>query len=154
MAARLQHPNVLRVYGATTKRQQHHSYAIVLERMEGTLASVIFGRRPPDAGRRLQLSRDVVAGVQYLHSTSPAVIHRDIQPRNVLLDGQGVAKLADFGSAQWGVVGAGGTAGGYGPPESLSGGVGGGSELHPAVDIFAVGITLLELWTGRRAWLT
>jgi serine/threonine protein kinase len=42
----------------------------------------------------LQIGLDVAAGLAYLH---PAVLHRDLKPQNVLLDGQGRAKIADFG---------------------------------------------------------
>jgi serine/threonine protein kinase len=42
----------------------------------------------------LQIGLDIAAGLAYLH---PAIIHRDLKPQNVLLDGSGRAKLADFG---------------------------------------------------------
>ena len=42
----------------------------------------------------VQLAHDVAEGLAYLH---PAVVHRDLKPQNILLDGQGRAKIADFG---------------------------------------------------------
>jgi serine/threonine protein kinase len=47
----------------------------------------------------LQIGLDVAAGLAYLH---PAVLHRDLKPQNVLLDGQGRAKIADFGISRYG----------------------------------------------------
>jgi len=41
--------------------------------------------------------RDLIVGLSYMHENS--IVHRDIKPMNILMDGQGVAKLADFGSA-------------------------------------------------------
>lgn len=45
-------------------------------------------RRPP------QIAHDVAEGLAYLH---PSIIHRDLKPQNILLDGEGRAKIADFG---------------------------------------------------------
>ena len=87
----------------------------------------------------------------YMHSKD--VVHRDIKPANIILDAQGRPHLTDFGVAR--TLGAArhtatgmtiGTAA-YLSPEQVTGG-----ELTPAVDIYALGLTLLEAMTGRREY--
>ena len=45
-----------------------------------------------------KITRDLLVGLEYIHRKD--VVHRDIKPQNVLIDSQGVSKLADFGEAQ------------------------------------------------------
>ncbi|KAG8815449.1 hypothetical protein FRC18_001496 [Serendipita sp. 400] len=49
---------------------------------------------------RLQLLRQVAAGLQYLHQQDPPIIHGDLKPNNILIDDEGVARLCDFGLAR------------------------------------------------------
>jgi serine/threonine protein kinase len=84
------------------------------------------------------------------------IVHRDVTPRNVLIDDEGAVRLIDFGiaapvtrahdSTPTEIFGS----PGHMPPEQLN-----GAELSPATDVFAVGVLLIEAWTGyppfRRA---
>ena len=92
------------------------------------------------AGRVLT---DVCAALDHVHSC--AVIHGDVNPRNILISKDGVAKLCDFGVA---VTGRGGEVRGtwaYMAPEQVR-----GEAFDRRVDVFAVGVILWELCAGRR----
>ena len=54
---------------------------------------------PPVFPTKLRILLDVAEGLCYLHGQDPAVIHRDLTARNVLLDSQGLAKISDFGNS-------------------------------------------------------
>ena len=76
------------------------------------------------------------------------VVHRDVTPRNVMVDDEGQVKVIDFGISSpvataptgEGVFGS----PGHMPPEQME-----GKELTPAADVFAVAVLLMELWSGK-----
>lgn len=87
--------------------------------------------------------------MEYLHNNG--VIHRDIRPENILIDGKGYCKLADFGLARiWQPLNSSDTSGtpGYAAPEVLS------RQNHgTGVDYFAAGIIAHELMLGKKPYL-
>lgn len=113
----------------------------------GSLAKVLgqFGVFQVPTARHY--TRDVLRGLAYLHDHE--VLHRDIKPQNILLDQTGLCKLADFGTAALltnslptdprTIVGT----PSYMSPELLRG------EVGKPADIWALGVTLLQLVTGR-----
>ena len=102
------------------------------------------GRFPED--KATDIARQLCAGLAAAHEHG--VLHRDLKPANVMLDGAGKVRLMDFGLAAVGAVEdirAGTPA--YMAPEQLL-----GREVTVRSDIFALGLVLYELFTGRRAF--
>ena len=101
----LRHPNVLSVYGVLPRPR-----ALVMERGVCTLAQVLSGEEACSNGlpwrRRVDLARDVAAGVDFLHVHAPPIIHGDITCSNVLIAADGRAKLSDFGTSFVSALGA------------------------------------------------
>ncbi|KAK7320534.1 hypothetical protein VNO77_30089 [Canavalia gladiata] len=106
--------------------------------------------------QRVQISHDVADALNYLHNyTNPPHIHKNLKSGNVLLDGNFRAKVSNFGLAR--VVEDKGDGGfqltrhvvgtkGYMPPEYIENGL-----ITPKMDVFAFGVLILELLSGREA---
>ena len=142
MARQVSHPNVCRVYDVG--EYEGHTF-LSMEYVDGEdLASLIrrVGRFPQDRG--VELARQICAGLAAAHDRG--VIHRDLKPANIMLDGSGKIRITDFGLA--GLAGETLRSGtpAYMAPEQLSGG-----EVTARSDIYALGLVLFELFTGRRA---
>jgi serine/threonine protein kinase len=144
-AARLSHPNVAKVfdYGETEGRPY-----LVLEYLSGgTLEDRLDSKKPLGDQESERIAREVAAGLAHAHSHG--VVHRDLKPSNVLFDGEGRAKIADFGIAQalgeTTMTGIGtilGTAA-YISPEQAS-----GDTVGPASDVYSFGTILFRMLTG------
>jgi serine/threonine-protein kinase len=100
---------------------------------------------------RVQLALHIALGLEFLHDQRPPVLHRDLKSLNVLVDRDWNAKLADFGLAKAasqlentdpGVV--------KGKMAYLSPEAARGEDVDPRADIFAVGILMYEMLTGKR----
>ncbi|KAG8947634.1 hypothetical protein FRC04_010568 [Tulasnella sp. 424] len=87
----LQHPNIAPLLGFSLSGEV---CIISAWFTNGNIATHLEAN--PDADR-MKLIRQVAAGVAYLHGRSPAIVHGDLKPDNVLIDVDGVAKLIDFG---------------------------------------------------------
>ncbi|HKP71459.1 MAG TPA: protein kinase, partial [Pyrinomonadaceae bacterium] len=152
-----EHPNICPIYGF--EEVEGHSF-IVMQYVEGeTLADYIAARRP-DVAAAVSLGVQIVAAVAEAHSHG--MIHRDIKPQNVMVDGGGQVKVLDFGLAKivqrkHGVAPLGedssrisqaglviGTVA-YMSPEQLR-----AERLDFRSDIFSLGTVLYELLTGQK----
>ena len=142
MARQVSHPNVCRVYDID--EVEGHTF-LSMEYVDGEdLASLLrrIGRFPEERG--LEIARQICAGLAAAHERG--VVHRDFKPANVMLDGTGRVRITDFGLA--GAAGESLRAGtpAYMAPEQLS-----GAEVTVRSDIYALGLVLYEIFTGRRA---
>ncbi|MEP6915404.1 MAG: serine/threonine-protein kinase, partial [Acidobacteriota bacterium] len=143
-ARQVSHSNVCRVYDIG---EADGLLYLSMEYVDGEdLATSLrrIGRFPED--KAADIARQLCAGLAAAHQRG--VIHRDLKPANVMLDGAGRVRVMDFGLAAIGQVEdirAGTPA--YMAPEQLL-----GREVTARSDIFALGLVLYELFTGRRAF--
>ena len=143
-ARQVSHPNVCRVYDIGEIDGQ---LFITMEYVDGEdLAGLLrrIGRLPEDKG--LEIARQICAGLAAAHERG--VLHRDLKPANIMLDGAGKVRIMDFSLAAVGEVTdvrAGTPA--YMAPEQL-----GGQEVTVRSDVYALGLVLYEIFTGRRAY--
>ena len=155
-AAALNHPNVCTVFGID---DSEGLVVIVMEYLTGQPLSKVItdGRLAPSEA--MGLARQIAAGMTAAHAAG--VVHGDLKPANIFLTGDGVVKILDFGVATRLRVASSddGTASlcvddcrfipgtpAYMSPERADGGA-----ATPASDVFAFGLILYELLTGRRA---
>lgn len=158
LARKVTHPNVSRIFDlfrhSVTDQQGTHTVAfITMELLPGETLSRRLAREgamTPDVARPLVVQ--MTAGLEAAHAAG--VIHRDFKPGNVIVVGEGAsarAVVTDFGLASalqtGGAQDSGlmvrGTAA-YMAPEQVEGG-----DITPATDVYALGITLYQMVTGR-----
>jgi serine/threonine protein kinase len=95
-ARRVNHPNVIRAIDRGTWDQIPYA---VFEYVEGDRLDTLTGSRRPSPARAAELVRQIAYGLQAIHSAG--LIHCDLKPANVLIDTNGLARIADFGLAQY-----------------------------------------------------
>jgi len=144
--ARLRHPNIVPIYDSG---ESHGVPYLTLELVVGgNLKAKITGRpMPPPAAARLV--ETLARAVDDAHRQG--VVHRDLKPSNVLLTGEGIPKIADFGLAKLLETDAKLTRTGETPgtphymaPEQIR-----GEPVGPSTDVYALGAILHEALTGR-----
>ncbi len=145
VARQVSHPNVCRVYDISETNGQHF---ISMEYVDGEDLSVVLRRMGrPSKEKALQIARQLCAGLAAAHDKG--VLHRDLKPHNVMIDGQGRVRITDFGLAGFAgefigkEVYAGTPA--YMSPEQLA-----GRGVSVKSDIYSLGVVLSELFTGKR----
>ncbi|XP_077216408.1 protein kinase superfamily protein [Tasmannia lanceolata] len=155
----INHSNMIRLSGFCL--HEGNSYLVYEFAENGSLTNWLHQKKYQDSSslswkQRVQIAYDVADGLNYLHNYAiPPYIHKNLKSSNILLDGNFRAKVANFGLArtmdnQEGgglqltrhVVGT----QGYMAPEYLEHGL-----ITPKLDVFAFGVVMLELLSGREA---
>ena len=152
-AARLDHPNILPIYEVGENEDGLPSFSMKFA-SGGSLvdAGPALHKEPR---RSVALMAKVARAAEYAHAHG--ILHRDLKPGNILLDGHGEPLVSDFGLAKWldtpsdltHTMTIFGTPG-YIAPEQANGSA---AKLTPAADIYSLGAILFNLFTGRPPFL-
>jgi len=176
--ASLNHPNIAQIYGlleeapaaASTNSgpgEANHVHALVMELVEGHDLAVVIARGALPLAEALPIARQIADALEAAHEQG--VVHRDLKPANIKVRADGTVKVLDFGLAKAldpaGASGGGdvahsptmtaratqmgmiiGTAA-YMAPEQAK-----GKSVDRRADIWAFGVVLFEMLTGRRAF--
>lgn len=145
-AAKLRHPGIVAVHDVG---QDNGAVFIVSDFIEGSDLAELISTNRPSPREAARLVADIADALHFAHEQG--FIHRDIKPANILIDRQGRPLLADFGLAadtRQMARGIGATSGTlpYMAPEQVAGEV---QLLGPRTDLYALGVVLYELLTGR-----
>ena len=97
----LHHPNIVQCKGVSFLTDQPLP-VLLMERMASSLHDYLLHLDSPNISveRKVSILSDAASGLDYLHSQTPAIIHRDLTAKNVLLDSQLRAKISDFGNCR------------------------------------------------------
>lgn len=153
----LRHPNIVQFLGAVTRGDQ---LAIITEYMQkGDLDKILKSSGPLDAGTAIKYALDIARGMNYLHEHKPVnLVHRDLTPKNLLMDDAGHLKVADFGLSKlleassrnilesYNMTGETGSFR-YMAPEVFR-----GEQYNKSVDVFSFAIIVAEMFEGRLSW--
>lgn len=144
-AARLSHPNIVRVYDVGEDGDVNY---IVMEYIHGdTLKMAIRKKAPFDSRSTINVAIQIASALAQAHKAH--IVHRDIKPQNILVGTDGVVKVTDFGIARAATVSTMTTTANaagsvhYFSPEQARGGY-----VDEKSDIYSLGITMFEMITG------
>ncbi len=147
--ARLAHPNIVRLLDGGVSPDGRPYY--VMEHVEGTSVTDHANAQALDVRARVALIATIADAVAHAHAQ--LVVHRDLKPSNVLVDGNGAPHLLDFGiaklleeSGEQTLTGTGTRllSPAYAAPEQIR-----GEPIGTGTDVYALGVLLFELLTGR-----
>src|SRR5207302_1913232 len=148
-AAKLDHPNILPIYEVSESEEGLPFFSMKFAGGGSLLEAAPALCSEPR--RAVALMTKVARAVQYAHGQG--ILHRDLKPGNILLDGHSEPLVSDFGLAKWlepttdltrtpSIFGT----PGYIAPEQVNGSAG---KLTPVADVYSLGAVLFHLLTGR-----
>lgn len=148
--SRLHHKNIVQYLGSCRTPTMMNIYLEFVP--AGSIENLIRIYGPLDCDLLQELTRDVLAGLSFLHSRN--IVHRDVKGANILLDHNGTCKLADFGGARELI-----NCASEGNAKSIHGTINwmapeiitqSGHSL--AADVWSLGCTIIEMATGQLPW--
>lgn len=152
LIARLEHPHLLPIYDYDGANDPPY---IVMRYLEGGTLKEVMDRVALPVGDMLHAMRQVSGALDYAHRQG--VIHRDIKPTNIMIDGDGNAFLMDFGIARTAARGdvgmitqtgfAVGTPGYMAPEQGM-----GAEGITSRADIYALGVMVFQIMTGQMPY--
>jgi len=149
--AEINHPHIVHVYQVGKYAGLHFC---VMEYLSGGNLRKRMADHPTSASEAGELVQQIARTMHDVHTAG--FIHRDLKPENVLFDADGVPKIVDFGlalrlSAEPGATRLTATGDLLGTPSYMAPEqVAGSDRIGPACDVYALGVILYELLTGRR----
>jgi serine/threonine-protein kinase len=147
---RIQHPNVVRI--SDSGELDCGSQYLVMELLDGGDLATVLDGGPIGIARALDLARQILRGLEAAHAIG--IVHRDIKPENIMLTrerDQETVKLVDFGIASNDRAAIKLTTAGiaFGTAEYMSPEMAMGLPVDARADLYAVGVVLFEMVTGR-----
>ncbi|MDX2151108.1 MAG: protein kinase [Bryobacteraceae bacterium] len=152
-ASALNHPNIVTIYAI--EREEEFDY-MVMECVEGRTLRELIGPRGLPLSLALEIALQIAGALAVAHRAG--IVHRDLKPGNIMVRGDGLVKILDFGLAKrlalspdaegtMSIAGAGLVSGtvSYMSPEQAS-----GAEVDHRSDIFSLGVVLYEMLSGQR----
>src|ERR671936_3071228 len=144
-AAALAHPNIVSIYD---RGEAEGTYYIAMEYLEGrSLKELILSRGPAPVSVAIDYARQILSALRFAHRNG--IVHRDIKPHNVLVDGEGRLKVTDFGIARAGASQMTEEGSIIGTAQYLSPEQAKDAPVDQTSDIYSLGIVLYELLTGE-----
>jgi len=146
-ASALDHPNVCTIHevGETADGQLY----LAMAGYDGETLAQRLRRGPLPVPEAVALARQIAQGLTKAHQKG--IVHRDVKPANVMITGDGIVKILDFGIAKLAGAAAGSRAGfAVGTPAYMSPEQARGEDVDGRTDVWSLGVVLFEMVAGQR----
>ncbi|HEY2541878.1 MAG TPA: Stk1 family PASTA domain-containing Ser/Thr kinase [Gaiellaceae bacterium] len=144
-AAALSHPNIVSIYD---RGEAEGTYYIAMEYLDGrTLKELILSRGDAPIAVVVEYARQILSALRFAHRHG--IVHRDIKPHNVLVDGEGRVKVTDFGIARAGTSQMTEAGSIVGTAQYLSPEQARGADVDQRSDLYSLGVLMYEMLTGE-----